>query len=421
MKVDERLIIIDEVHIGNVKNGNIDAFLRNHGVKVSEQRHTWDNRVTKNRLIVVSATPFAHSILSKDFCKTLEDKALFETIYREPPPNYNSIEAMMKNGRIREVEPLFTDNKPTSFLRQLEADFKKDCRKKGAGLLVIRATGKSHARLMNYINRTGNIEVKEFDATCNNISELNSYLSSKPVKPTWVVIRGAMRAGITLGKENYIRAWVETSSNQCDVQVQSGVGRACGYDRKETYPIYCTVSAVMKVVDYYQSLKRGSLETIPASRHNRSVHLKREVSLKFISLEQAKKEMRQRTEELRKKGQKLPPGKTRDYQLSKTSSNVVDDIAKKVLDGVSYSGRTFGYHINGPSDNLKFKSSYKRLLQVYPNCEGMVAKLVYGKGTSVKLAGGADSLQKKSSALRKDGKTSKASRKKATTKKGGRR
>lgn len=62
--VDVRLFIGDEAHLGNVKGGNIDTMLRNHGVRICEQIHTWDRKTT-NHYVAVSATPSAHLLKSK--------------------------------------------------------------------------------------------------------------------------------------------------------------------------------------------------------------------------------------------------------------------------------------------------------------------------------------------------------------------
>lgn len=410
MDVDERLIIIDEVHFGHVKHGNIDEFLKNHGVYVSEQRHAWDNKRTRNSLIVVSATPFAHSILSDNFCKSLKDKALFETIYRNPPENYNSIEGMLRNGRIRKIEPLFIDDEPSEFLRKVETDFKATCRKKGPGLLVIRATGRQHARVMGYINQSGKIEVKEFDAGCGNIDELNDYLSRKPSKPIWVIIRGAMRAGITLGAEHYIRAWVETPSTQADVVTQSGAGRACGYGRDgEEYPIYCHISALKRVVAFYKSHEKGTTLSIPASRHSLSFESQsRGYHIRMVTLKQARKEKAEQENLLREQGETFAKGKAGLSQISTTRGNVKGDIAKRILHGSSDSGRTFGYHIDGPSRNPAFRASYEALLKAYPGCEGMVAVLDYKterKKVVPEVVENRDHFLKQGSALKKEART----------------
>lgn len=118
-----RLILCDEVHLGNGKSGNIDTFFRNHGIKISEQIHAWDNRKTKNHVVGVSATPYAH-VVSSDLVPA-EGPDLFRLIYDKPISTYNSMESMRKNGRLRPSESIFEKNgSPTSFLTKILNDFR---------------------------------------------------------------------------------------------------------------------------------------------------------------------------------------------------------------------------------------------------------------------------------------------------------
>ena len=386
--VDERLIVIDEVHLGNVKGGNLDVCLRKLGIKISEQMHTWGLKGDRanNHVVGISATPFAHSINSE--LMALQGNALFEIVYLEPTKEYNSISKMLTNGRLKQTE-LFQP----SFLREVESEFLKNCKKHGAGYLVIRAAGKANDQLMNYINRHGaNIEVKEFDADNDNLDELNNFLSQRPKHPTWVVIRGGMRAGITLGSKHFIRGWVENKSTNADSQVQSGVGRACGYGRtNDTYPIYCDLKQVAEVARYYEELATGAVSNNPKGCQNKAAKAKKFYVIdRIVPHEEARR--------IRDKEIKIGNGKKHSRQLYTTKGNRT--ICSFLMNGQRDSSTTIGVIINGP--NPKAPGAYAKLIKLHPNWKD---KAVIFKETTVLKTDSTvnrNTFSRKRSALQKD-------------------
>lgn len=394
--VNERLILVDEQHLGNNKDGNLDSFLRSCGIKMSEQIHTWKSpNGTVNHVVGVSATPFAHIILSslfeKDSAKELQGKSLFEVVYSEPISSYNSIGKMLKNGRLRDSDPLFVDRRPSKFLESVEADFKKACKIHGPGYLVVRATGKIHDQLMGYINKRGSVEVIPFDATEKNIDELNNQLGKKPKGPVWIIIRGSMRAGMTLPKTNYIRAWVDSSSNNCDAQIQGGMGRACGYDRNhDVYPIYCHLKSAEKAVGVYEDLKTGRMtHGVPAGLQNSSARMKRQYDIDVLPYAEA--------EELRVNSNFNKKRRSHYLQISSVSGNFVNDTADKALRGSLDSSTTLGYYIDKANEN--YPQSWRRLVKEHPEWVGMV--VVFSPKGKASCDVTPDDLQKKKSALKK--------------------
>ena len=347
-KVDVRLWIGDEVHMGNVKNGNIDLLLQHHGVHICEQIHRWDHSKTTNHFLGVSATPSAHLIKSDNI--ELQGDALFHCIYKCPPAEYNSLSKMKKNGRLRATEPLFRDKAstdPSAFFDQVLSDFRKACRTQGAGHLVVRATGQKHDQLIKYVNRDGGkIEFCEFDTENNNIGELNSYLSVKPSEPTIVVIRGSMRAGITIGLKHYIRGWVETESTNSDAPTQSGAGRACGYGRNsDTYPIYCDLARVDHWIRAYEDLDGKHVRRVPRGVQNSGTTERKYYGIREIL--PYKEAVATYVEPNKSRYKETRSSKYRT-QISATSGNVFNDVAGWLLEGRRDSGSTLGIYVDGP-------------------------------------------------------------------------
>lgn len=230
------------------------------------------------------------------------------------------------------------------------------------GYLVIRACGKVHQALMGVLRRRG-VECKEFDTKNDNIGELNSYLSRKPKEPIVVVIRGAMRAGMTIGDSSYIYAWVETpSSVNCDTPAQSGVGRACGYGRtKDTYPIYCDIASVDKAIAFYKDVesesKTKTLKLVPSGVQNKMMKPRLVRSRPFEAIvtypeaDEIRREIRQGSKKNR-------------AQISRTSNNFMNPICRMALENRRDSGATIGLYVDGPPTKKKMEDAKKEAMRL---------------------------------------------------------
>lgn len=422
--VDVRLWVGDEVHLGNVKNGMVDTMLRNHGVRLCEQIHAWDRGRTVNHFVGVSATPSAHLI--KSDLVQLDGTALFHPIYEPPPSSYNGIDTMLENERMRQTAtPFSSDGVETAFLTRVMQDFLEACRKQTPGYLVARATGRMHARFMAWLRRNGaRTECREFDAEKKNLDELNRCLSIRPAEPTVVLIRGSMRAGITVGQNHFIRGWIETGSATSDSQVQAGVGRACGYGRSnDTYPIYCDLQHVRNWSKAYRELRcsNGSI-SIPSGIKNKPLSLNKDHGYVPTALTYGEAQQ-----------QWVTPisSEAARYHIAKVSTNVREDIARMFLHGRRISPSVVGVYIDGPTtkeavkEYLKLGSSngngrrkvdpdvawgwwkrnqksYEELIKRFPEALGTVFRHVSNNSETIQLGPSRDDLQKKGSALKED-------------------
>lgn len=430
VKVDTRLWVGDEIHLGNVKDGNLTTLFKNHGVLVNQPLHTWDHSRGLNHFVGVSATPSAHMLHSDNI--DLDGDPLFRWIYEAPPSNYNSLSRMRSKGRLKQTEALFDKlGKPTPFMTTIYAEFLANCITQGCGYLVIRATGKKHSHLMGYLNRRGaRTPHREFDSHSRNIDELNVYLSTQPSEPTVVVIRGSMRAGITLNASHHLRGWVETESGHSDAQAQSGAGRACGYNRThESYPIYCGLAQVDRWIQTYEALDiKSRVVPIPTGLQNRGLETRKVYPAKeVLGYKQAwdKYVKPYRDNDKDKAGKK---GSDRYRAQLSTTQQVYLDVAGMFLEGRRDSGSTRGIHVNGSTPDEKVEAfikahpehdvekvwgwarrnreSYRKLLQYlfskFPDFEeGMVVALEIDEAESeVRPGQSRNGLQKKNSALR---------------------
>ena len=416
--VDRRLVILDEAHLGNIKGSSIDTFLRNHGIKVSEQIHTWDNSKTRNHLVCISATPFAHAIFSDAIA--LHGRSLFQTVYVEPGKDYNSIENMLKSKRLQQTSRLFDGRgDPTTFLLEdvIAANAGKN------GYVVLRAVSKQHELLTAYLC-SQNFTYEEFNVSKENIHELVSRLAVKPDDLFFVLIKGSMRAGMTIPDMSNILAWVETPSvATVDAPTQSGVGRACGYGKtKDTFPIYCNVGAVRESMDFYVGLRDLALTQVPAGRQNTAVsvdHAGRSVSkssrvdvVKVVSWEEGAKLASQAKAKAKARIRLDKSGKKVQWvDVCTTAGNRRTNVSQLILDGHSDGTIIFGMKVNGPPERpagpwdekkeaklQECRRGYFKLIRLKPEWKDKF--LVYKPVDEKKTA--RDETTRKTSALQKD-------------------
>lgn len=366
--VNRRLWVIDECHMGNGKFGTIDKALKYHGVDLSEQMFRWNSPYgTKDHVVCVSATPFAHQALDSYF-SIVSPKKLPET--------YNSISYMFSVCRVRQTENLFIGKTefPTRFLTNILREFKNNCDTNGAGYLVIRAQGETKFRLESYLNASGMFERTTIlvNSDKGNIKSLNKLLATQPREPVVVIISGAMRAGVSLEKNNYIRGWVEQSSLKADTCWQSGLGRACGHNKKhQTYPIYCNLTRAKEALSYYEGVYSKKKVSLPSGIQNTKTKGTKTINYKpvVISESEYKEELAmlddtyyatQKLSSYRKEGSVTK----RDGAASFMNGTVLSEMGKK-LHYLHLDAAQFGY-----------EETWKELNVKYPQFAGKIVKIV---------------------------------------------
>jgi hypothetical protein len=371
--VDVRLWILDECHIGNITDGCIDLMLKNHGVYQNEPCWKWGNRSgTRNILLNVSATPYAHEPKG-DFMqgpKTRDDD-LYKIIYDPPGPGYNSLENMRKSGRLRPAVSLpkrLTSGRfvHAEHFEQMYDTFLLDCKRDGPGYLVVRATGRQRKDLIAYLKRRERRrKYREFDASANNLNQLNGEFGIAPAEPEVLVIRGGQRAGMTIPRRNYIRGWRETETTaNVDTVVQSGPGRACGHGREnDKYPIYCNLERIDEAIQHYAELEQGAYTDMPAGIGSKRLKGSRVCwqPEEWFAPPDAKAKAQASKyvkpfANLRDKAKGGPGGRK---SIHTVSENVYNDCAGLFLRGGRDNNNTAGYWLDGPT-TVESKKRYIR-------------------------------------------------------------
>lgn len=364
-KVDERLIFIDENHLGNNMEGVLDDFLKSLGVRLGEQIHTWDTSLGLTHVVGVSATPYGHALLSDSMGEGIGGEALFRLVYKIPSSNYYGLKQMFEDGRIHDCQPLFYDGGvPTEFLKQTYAEFRKNCRIHGNGQWVVRVKGDEHTYMVNFLSSLGRtVNFRLFNSEKANLSEIQDFFGTEPETPVVAVIKDGLRAGISIPKKHYIRGWIEGKSKKVDVQAQAGAGRSCGYDKAdETYPIYANVAALKQARDFFEEVEasleehgeaRRPLRKVPSGPHSREVkvdpHRKG-----FIIRPVNKKEFDAAFESTA--GLSTSKKKHRKQRVT-SSDNVSYDACADLLMGRRRSNNMIGLELNAPP-NIKSVKNY---------------------------------------------------------------
>lgn len=253
-KATRVLIIVDECHVALRKDHPFDKFMRNFGISYGNSHRGWtcDNVY----VLSVSATPFAHEIQN-----AIRDRAAFERVILEKADDYYGFKDLQRDGRLRQAFALTSNSRsvrctPTpqflSFLKELKEKFDNGQK---ANKVVLRMTGQNRIKVaMEAIKSVFGEKVTVNDRNCKagDLQLIDQDLSTRYPHPTFVIIRGALRAGKTLTTTEHIAAWVETSTSSKGDTVAQSVGRCMGYGKRgEMFPIYCTLAEVDTIIDFY--------------------------------------------------------------------------------------------------------------------------------------------------------------------------
>jgi len=247
MDITNSLIMVDESHLDQSLDQELDQFLRKHGLSMNGDPSTL---VEKNAFIVsVSATPYSE--LSARQHKKCFPKHL--TVL-EPGKGYFGMADYFYGNFIRSTYDICAKS----------SEFTEMVRSAGNKYAIMRlSTGKQSDRLEAgaasvYRSLGGRVQYYTTERDEIDISTL----SSAPDRPTLIFINGRLRAGQVVCKKHVAFVWEGATTSKTDSLVQSLLGRMCGYDVPEVKPlIFLPKSA----------LKRNETKVIKASEIERAI------------------------------------------------------------------------------------------------------------------------------------------------------
>lgn len=268
---DWLLIIVDESHIGQVKydlekqivRGVVNRFLDSQKMNYGNSPDTWGKSRTTKFLMSVSATDLV-SLAAE------ETESTFERVFMKRAKGYIGIPELMKERILALNEPVMRQRETSVFFQKtILPRFEKECREHGPGHCIIRLSGKVKVNFIKWCKKNKYAYI-EATLSSGRLKDINSILLDKPKHPTFLIISGGFRAGMTYASEKNIRMVVETTGmGERNIEsLMQAVGRSCGNGKKDyTYPIFCKRKDLEgDTLRFIESLRNGEPVFLPKTK-----------------------------------------------------------------------------------------------------------------------------------------------------------
>jgi hypothetical protein len=205
------IYIWEESHYGQSQKQQVDAFTTRLGI------HPSGAAPEGCFVLSVSATPFSEYA---DLNHLEQDKAV---VRLHPPEQYLSVKKMIANRQLHTYT-----NTPKSKLEEcLETH-------KALGYALVRGMA---SELTPVVSHHG-WDVINYDQSTSHSININDLLSTRPLRPTVIFLKGMIRMGKQV-KKQFVLFCLETSkAAKTDTILQGLLGRCCGYDSSPSIQIY---------------------------------------------------------------------------------------------------------------------------------------------------------------------------------------
>ena len=276
------LIFLDESHIATSSNNQPNRLIYNAVVELCP-RHMWQER--NIRFVTVSATDPAKVLAMKDADVPCEVVRLYTT------DGYTSVQKLNAAGRIRYIERAGMLHTEAGFKALMDAVreteeksggplvhiLRPNSRKADAVVAMLEAVG-AHVKCWNAKANTASRKASDTASTTS--TDINtSLLADKPEKSTFVILKDMFRAAKTIDMTHvgvlFDRLGLSDSTN-----LQSLIGRACGYGKSENTIVFACEKTVAMYNDMWRELCSNKafpaeVANIPVTRVNRKMpHVK---------------------------------------------------------------------------------------------------------------------------------------------------
>lgn len=268
------VVFVDESHIASSAKNLPNKYVYRTLASLCP-RDLWKER--NIRIVTVSAT---------DPAKVM---AIGETdipcavVRLQTTSEYQSIESLQTAGRIRYLEEfgdIMTVKGFVEFKRALTHEFST------APLYhLIRAPAKKAAALHNFLTfKFPECDVQRYDAetkakaaaggdtstvTSEIFNDINEMLAEPPIKPTFIILKNMFYAAKTLDDSHVGILWDRIGSKD-DTNLQSLLGRACGYGKSSRTIVYASKDTVRNYLEFWRELCANSkierIVDIPATK-----------------------------------------------------------------------------------------------------------------------------------------------------------
>jgi hypothetical protein len=245
MDITNALIVVDESHLDQGQNQELDKFLGEHGLSMDGNPTKLNE---KNAFIVsVDATPYAELAALKH--KETPFNKHVETLL--PGSNYFGISDYLYKGLLKETYDI--SKNPGRFQMLIES--------KGRKWALVRLRNGKHASLeeaaikaicessgfplLYYTEKKTEIAITRDEQI--RLGASIPCLENAPQKPTVVIIRDRLRAGKVVPKKHISFVWEGAKKSKTDALVQGLPGRMCGYEFDEIKPLLFVPASALKM------------------------------------------------------------------------------------------------------------------------------------------------------------------------------
>jgi hypothetical protein len=214
--------IWEESHYGQSSKQEVDKFIQKVGIDA-----TGLTPKDGSFVLSVSATPFSEFV---DNIRLKQNKHIVRLF---PPQQYLSVKQMLESGQLSfyKIDP------------RIQFDL---CLKKpyAPGYAIVRGM----ASILEPIARKNGWDTIHYDLKTKDTINLDEVMTTQPVRPTIIFIKGMLRMGKQL-KKNFVRFVFESSrSTKTDSILQGLLGRCCGYDSRPDIAVYVRQNTIVKRV-----------------------------------------------------------------------------------------------------------------------------------------------------------------------------
>jgi hypothetical protein len=257
------LVVIDESHLASNTKNRPQTMIYNEVARHCPQ-HKWaDNNI---RFLTISAT---------DPAKVLEmrEEETAQVVRLETTAAYQSVEKLRDANRIRWLETFKSvlDDTGAAELRRCVLEEFND----GPRYHILRTPHGKADRLVEKLRAMfEDCPVLKFDAekkqgtgaaaaggggggdsssTSSNLEDINSILNEAPLQHTFIVLKNMLYAAKTLNDE-YVGVLWDRVAGKDDTNLQSLLGRGCGYGKSSRTIVYASKGTVDNYLHFWREL-----------------------------------------------------------------------------------------------------------------------------------------------------------------------
>ena len=215
---EKTLFIHEESHYAQTIGQCPDKFFKKNSLPVNGDIEALEEK--NNFICSVSATPFSELCDNGNF---KQSKKITRMI---PGVGYRGVKWLIENRKIIGFDKWDVALEHILLNKKVENNWG-----------IVRVRGSEQFTTVEQMCRNHGWEIKKYDQDNSDIVNMSN-LSSKPLKPTVVILKERCRMGTVVPKD-YLSFVLETSKNpKTDTLLQGLLGRVCGYHINDSLHVY---------------------------------------------------------------------------------------------------------------------------------------------------------------------------------------